>query len=58
MAVAAYVVEHGPVRLGVCGSDPCRCVFVDRTRGGTRKYCCTYCNDRFAARAYRRRKKG
>ena len=44
--------------VGVCGSDPCRCVFVDRTRGGTRKYCCTYCNDRFAARAYRRRKKG
>jgi predicted RNA-binding Zn ribbon-like protein len=56
-AVAAYVVEHGPGRLGVCGSDPCRCVFVDRTRAGTRKYCCTYCNDRFAARAYRRRKK-
>ena len=27
-------------------------------RAGTRKYCCTYCNDRFAARAYRRRKKG
>jgi predicted RNA-binding Zn ribbon-like protein len=48
----------GTGRLGVCGSDPCRCVFVDRTRAGTRKYCCTYCNDRFAARAYRRRKKG
>jgi predicted RNA-binding Zn ribbon-like protein len=56
-AVAAYVVEHGSRRLGVCGSDPCRCVFVDRTRAGTRRYCCTYCNDRFAARAYRRRKK-
>lgn len=56
-AVAAYVVQHGTRRLGVCGSDPCRCVFVDRTRAGTRKYCCTYCNDRFAARAYRRRKK-
>ena len=57
-AVAAFVVEHGTKRLGVCGSDPCRCVFVDRTRAGTRKYCCSYCNDRFAARAYRRRKKG
>ena len=55
-AVAAFVAEHGVRRLGVCGSDPCRCVFVDRTRAGTRKYCCTYCNDRFAARAYRRRK--
>lgn len=56
-AMAAYVVQHGTRRLGVCGSDPCRCVFVDRTRAGTRKYCCTYCNDRFAARAYRRRRK-
>jgi predicted RNA-binding Zn ribbon-like protein len=56
-ALATYVVEHGIARLGVCGSDPCRCVFVDRTRGNTRRYCCTYCNDRYAARAYRRRKR-
>ena len=56
-ALATYVVEHGIARLGVCGSDPCRCVFVDRTRGTTRRYCCTYCNDRYAARAYRRRKR-
>jgi len=56
-ALASYVAEHGAARLGVCGSDPCRCVFVDRTRGSTRKYCCTYCNDRYAARAYRRRKR-
>ena len=55
-ALAAYVAEHGVRRLGVCGSDPCRCVFVDRTRAGTRKYCCGYCNDRHAARAYRRRR--
>ena len=56
-ALAAYVVGHGTSRLGVCHSDPCRCVFIDRTRAGTRKYCCTYCNDRHAARAYRRRKR-
>jgi predicted RNA-binding Zn ribbon-like protein len=56
-ALAAFVAEHGVRRLGVCGSDPCRCVFVDRTRAGTRKYCCGYCNDRYAARAYRRRKR-
>jgi predicted RNA-binding Zn ribbon-like protein len=55
-ALAAYVAEHGVHRLGVCGSDPCRCVFVDRTRAGTRKYCCSYCNDRRAAREYRRRR--
>jgi predicted RNA-binding Zn ribbon-like protein len=56
-ALASFVAEHGTRRLGVCGSDPCRCVFVDRTRAGTRKYCCSYCNDRYAARAYRRRKR-
>jgi predicted RNA-binding Zn ribbon-like protein len=55
-ALAAYVAEHGVRRLGVCGSDPCRCVYVDRTRAATRKYCCSYCNDRRAARAYRRRR--
>ena len=56
-ALAAYVADHEPSRLGVCHSDPCRCVFIDRTRAGTRKYCCSYCNDRYAARAYRRRKR-
>ena len=56
-ALAGFVADHGTRRLGVCGSDPCRCVYVDHTRAGTRKYCCSYCNDRFAARAYRRRKK-
>jgi predicted RNA-binding Zn ribbon-like protein len=55
-AVAAYVADHGVGRLGVCASDPCRCAFVDRTRAGTRRYCCTICNDRYAARAYRRRR--
>ncbi len=56
-ALAAFVAEHGVRRLGVCDSDPCRCVYVDRTRAGTRKYCCSYCNDRRAARAYRRRQR-
>ena len=55
-AVAQHLAEHGVDRLGICASDPCRCAYVDRTRGGTRRYCCTLCNDRAAARAYRRRK--
>lgn len=54
-AVAKQVAERGVVRLGVCASDPCRCVYVDRTRAGTRRYCCDICNDRAAARAYRAR---
>ena len=56
-AVAAQVAAHGSATLGVCASDPCRCAFVDRTRANTRRYCCSYCNDRAAARAYRRRRK-
>jgi predicted RNA-binding Zn ribbon-like protein len=55
-AVATYVVERGYGRLGTCAAEPCSCAFVDRTRAGTRRYCCSYCNDRAAARAYRRRK--
>ena len=57
-AVAAHLAAHGPSTLGVCASDPCRCAFVDRTRAKTRRYCCGYCNDRAAARAYRRRRRG
>lgn len=57
-ALAAHIAEHGLARLGICGSDPCRCAFVDRTRAGTRRYCCGWCNDRRAARAYRRRRAG
>jgi predicted RNA-binding Zn ribbon-like protein len=56
-AVAQHVAEHGVDRLGICASDPCRCAYVDHTRAGTRRYCCTLCNDRAAARAYRRRKR-
>ncbi len=54
-AVARHLAEHGVARLGICASDPCRCAYVDHTRGRTRRYCCTLCNDRAAARAYRRR---
>jgi len=55
-AVAGHVAEHGVERLGICESDPCTCAYVDRTRGTSRRYCCTLCNDRAAARAYRRRR--
>ena len=58
VAVATHVAERGVERLGICASDPCRCAYVDHTRAGTRRYCCTLCNDRAAARAYRRRKSG
>jgi predicted RNA-binding Zn ribbon-like protein len=56
-ALAEHVISHGTIRLGVCQAAPCRCVYVDRSRARTRRYCCDQCNDRAAAAAYRRRRK-
>jgi predicted RNA-binding Zn ribbon-like protein len=57
-AVARHLAARGPGRLGTCAADPCECVFVDYTRARTRRFCCTACNDRAAARVYRQRKRG
>jgi predicted RNA-binding Zn ribbon-like protein len=57
VAVAIGLASPG-LRLGLCDADPCRCAYVDRSRAGTRRFCCELCADRFAAAAYRRRRKG
>jgi predicted RNA-binding Zn ribbon-like protein len=54
-ALAHALSTGGPDRFGTCAADPCRCAYVDRTRGGRQRYCCALCNDRMAAAAYRRR---
>jgi predicted RNA-binding Zn ribbon-like protein len=56
-ALAAYIAEYGPQRLGTCAAAPCTCAFIDRTRPSKRRYCCDLCNDRAAASAYRRRRR-
>jgi predicted RNA-binding Zn ribbon-like protein len=56
--LADFVAERGFDRLGTCAAAPCDCAFVDRSRAGTRRYCCTYCADRVAASAYRARRRG
>jgi predicted RNA-binding Zn ribbon-like protein len=57
--VAAALLEAirsaGWQRFGICAALPCRCVFVDRSRNRSRRYCCQLCADRVAAAAYRRR---
>jgi predicted RNA-binding Zn ribbon-like protein len=55
-ALVTQLIRHGTARLGICEADPCRCVYVDRSRARTRRYCCDQCNDRAAAAAYRRRR--
>lgn len=56
-AVAAHLIRNGITRLGICDATPCNCVYVDRTRSRTRRYCSDTCNDRAAAAAHRRRKR-
>ena len=57
LALAELVAQRGPGRLGTCAALPCQCAFIDRTRARTRRFCCTACNDRAAARLYRQRKR-
>jgi predicted RNA-binding Zn ribbon-like protein len=48
--------EHGLSRFGHCSAHPCRCVFVDRSRNRSRRYCCDLCADRANQQAARRRR--
>jgi predicted RNA-binding Zn ribbon-like protein len=54
-ALATAMVTGDPARFRHCVADPCRCVYVDRTKAGRQRYCSTWCNDRVASAAYRRR---
>ncbi|WP_328320735.1 CGNR zinc finger domain-containing protein [Kribbella sp. NBC_00382] len=55
-ALARAVADGAADRLRTCAGDPCRCVYVDRTKANRRRYCCELCNDRMASAAYRSRK--
>jgi len=55
-ALAQAMAVGGPGRFGTCAGDPCRCVYVDRTRAGRQRFCSQLCNDRMAAAAYRSRR--
>ena len=48
--------DHGLSRFGRCTAHPCRCVFVDRSRNRSRRYCCDLCADRANQQAARRRR--
>jgi len=42
-------------RLGVCTAPRCDRVYVDTSRNGTRRYCCTSCQNRVKTAAFRAR---
>ncbi len=48
--------DHGWARFGTCRATPCCCVFVDRSRNRSRRFCSSLCSDRVAQTAYRRRR--
>ena len=56
LALLETIREHGLSRFGRCTAHPCRCVFVDRSRNRSRRYCCDLCADRANQAAARRRR--
>ena len=57
VALLGVIEEGGWRRFGRCAAAPCCCVFVDRSRNRSRRYCCHWCADRATQAAARRRRK-
>ncbi|MEO8290925.1 MAG: CGNR zinc finger domain-containing protein [Gaiellaceae bacterium] len=57
VALLEVVREGGWDRFGRCAASPCCCVYVDRSRNRTRRYCCDLCADRATQAAARRRRR-
>ncbi|HET9520975.1 MAG TPA: CGNR zinc finger domain-containing protein [Candidatus Limnocylindrales bacterium] len=55
LALLEAIRDIGWERLGICAGAPCTCVYVDRSRNRSRKFCSDLCNDRVSQEAYRRR---
>ena len=55
LAILEAIRDIGWERLGICAGSPCTCVYVDRSRNRSRKFCSDLCNDRVSQEAYRRR---
>ena len=56
MGLLEAIREGAWKRFGICRGEPCRCVYVDRSKNRSRTYCSQACADRLNAAAYRRRK--
>jgi predicted RNA-binding Zn ribbon-like protein len=57
VALLGVIEARGWTRFGLCAASPCCCVFVDRSRNRSRRYCCDLCADRATQAAARRRRK-
>ena len=60
MSLLEAIRDDGWDRFGTCAGAPCCCVFVDRSKNRSRRFCCDLCADRVAqslARARRRQRR-
>jgi predicted RNA-binding Zn ribbon-like protein len=57
VALLGVIERGGWNRFGLCAAAPCCCVYVDRSRNQSRRYCCELCADRATQAAARRRRK-
>jgi predicted RNA-binding Zn ribbon-like protein len=57
MSLLEAIKDDGWDRFGTCSGTPCRCVFVDRSKNRSRRYCSDLCADRVAQAAFRARRR-
>jgi predicted RNA-binding Zn ribbon-like protein len=55
LGIAAAIERHGLDRLRACASEPCRDVYIDTSRNGSRRFCSDRCANRYNVAQYRGR---
>jgi predicted RNA-binding Zn ribbon-like protein len=57
MSLLEAIRDDGWERFGICAGTPCCCVFVDRSKNRSRRFCSDLCADRVAQAALRARRR-
>jgi len=57
MSLLEAIRDDGWERFGICAGAPCCCVFVDRSRNRSRRFCSQLCADRVAQALHRERRR-
>jgi predicted RNA-binding Zn ribbon-like protein len=57
LGLLEVIRDGGWERFGRCVGSPCRCVYIDRSRNRSRRFCSQLCADRVAQADYRRRRR-
>ena len=58
MSLLEAIRDDGWERFGTCAGAPCCCVFVDRSKNRSRRFCSDLCADRVAQALHRARRSG